>query len=306
MISDEELARHHVRVLGDNDWQREARLLQALWRERLDLPMGIHQGRPLGSRLAMPFAEDALANFTTPTVRDVLRAEVRDPVRSRLKVYRAPRIYDNLLTSQALCFNLFGELQRDLGLASRAMGHLMGDPTLVVTAIEFEHSPGRSDPRFTADKSASDVFVTYTSPSGRGFLGIEVKYAECLDDEPARYRRRYDEVASLMGCFIPERLAQLRQRPLEQLWRNHLLAGSLALDRESGFHQGTCVVLYPARNAAVDRAIAAYQSCLNERASFRAWTLESVLDALGEAKAGTWVDQVRDRYLGTASRQPRN
>ncbi len=174
----------------------------------------------------------------------------------------------------------------------------MGDPALEVTAIEFEYSPGRSDPRFTADKTAFDAFVTYTSPSGRGFLGIEVKYAEGLDDDPARYRDRYDQAASLMGCFIPDRLPLLRRKPLEQLWRNHLLAGSLKLDRESGFQEGTCVVLYPARNGAVDRAIAAYQSCLDERASFRAWTLESALNALAEANAGAWVDQVRDRYLG--------
>ena len=184
MTSKENLTQHDVLVASDNEWQREARLLQARWRERHDLPVGLHRGLPFGSRLAMPYAKDALATFMTATIRDVVRAEVLDPVMSAGKVYEEPRIYDNLLTSQALCFNLFGELQRDLGLASKAVGSLLGDPALVVTAIEFEYSPGRSDPRFTADKTAFDVFILYTSGDGRGFLGIEIKYAEDLSEDP--------------------------------------------------------------------------------------------------------------------------
>lgn len=298
MVSDADLARHEVLVYGDNEWQREARLLQGRWRERQDLPVGIHRGRPLGSRLAMPFAQQTLATFMTPAVRHVVRAEVVDGVKSVDKVYEEPRIYDNLLTSQALCFNVFGELRRDLGLASKAVGRLLGDPTLDVTAIEFEHSPGRSDPRFTADKSAFDVFVMYTSGGDRGFLGIEVKYSESLNDQPARHRARYDEVAHAMGCFVPESLPNLRQQPLEQLWRNHLLAGSLALDDMSGFNRGRFVLLYPTGNVVVQRAAELYRDCLRGQEMFKTWTLESTLDAIAEAGVGSWLHAVRERYLG--------
>jgi hypothetical protein len=252
MVSDEELAQHDVFVAGDNEWQQEARLLQALWRERKALPAGLHRDRPLGSRLAMPFAKQTLATFMTATVQDVVRAEVLDSMKSAGKVYEEARIFDNLLTSQALCFNLFGELQRDLALASRTVGRLLGDPTLEVTTIEFEHSPGRSDPRFTADHSAFDVFIAYTSRDDRAFLGIEVKYAETMSGKVARHRTRYDQVAHAMGCFVPESLLRLRQNPLEQFWRNHLLVGSLAHDQASGFKDGTFVVLYPRVRALAD------------------------------------------------------
>ena len=40
----------------------------------------------------MPFARETLANFMTDTTREVVRAEVLDPVRGAGKVYRAPRI----------------------------------------------------------------------------------------------------------------------------------------------------------------------------------------------------------------------
>lgn len=58
----------------------------------------------------MPFAKDALATVMTPIVQEVVRAEVLDSVKSAGKVYEDPRIFDNVLTSQALCFNLFGEI----------------------------------------------------------------------------------------------------------------------------------------------------------------------------------------------------
>jgi hypothetical protein len=298
MVSDEELAQHDVFVAGDNEWQQEARLLQALWRERKALPAGLHRDRPLGSRLAMPFAKQTLATFMTPTVQDIVRAEVLDSVKSAGKVYEDPRIFDNLLTSQALCFNLFGELQRDLGLASRTVGRLLSDPTLEVTAIEFEYSPGRSEPRFTADQSAFDVFVAYTSGGTRAFLGIEVKYAETMSGKVARHRARYDEVARATGCFVPERLPLLRQKPLEQFWRNHLLVGSLVLDLASGFKEGTFVVLYPQRNTVVYDAVEAYRGCLSDKRTFNTWTLERVLDAVLREHSDPWVRAVRERYLG--------
>lgn len=144
------------------------------WRERRLLPVGEHRERPLGSRLAMPLAEQALANFMTDTVREVVRSEVLDPIRCHGKIYRAPRVFEDLLSSQPLCFNSFGELQRDLDLASRVFRSLLLRPDVRVTAIDFEHSPGRGEVRFTGDSSAFDVFVSFTAGAEHGFVGIEV------------------------------------------------------------------------------------------------------------------------------------
>jgi hypothetical protein len=41
------------------------------------------------------------------------------------KLFAQPRIFDDLLSSQPLRFNLFGELTRDLALASRVMHRLL-------------------------------------------------------------------------------------------------------------------------------------------------------------------------------------
>lgn len=292
LITDDILAQHHVLVPSDNDFQREARLRQGLWREKEGLPIGDHRGRPLGSRLAMPFALETLANYLTENIKGVVRAEVQKTE----KLYRAPRIYDDLLSSQPLCFNLFGELHLDLDLASKAFQRLLGQP-VSVTGIEFEHSPGRGDPRFTADGSALDVFVSYELGGTKGFVGIEVKYVENLDLDEARHRARYDQIAREMNIFVPSSLPTLRVRPLEQFWRDHLLACSLLLDRASGYDHGAFVVLYPNGNKIVESAVTRYRSCLLDAATFTSWTLEQVLDALDDAGAGAWARQVRERYV---------
>ena len=215
------LRNHHAFVKSDNPFQRAVRLRQAFWREKRGYPIGLHRGVPLGTRLLMPGAEEHLWNYLTDGIRDVVRAEVLDPRRSEGKLFARPRIFDDLLSSQPLCFNLFGELKRDLALASRVLGRLAPSRVKTVHRIEFEYSPGRRDPRYTADRSAFDVYVEYESIVGkRGFLGVEVKYHEDLNDALAPHRERYDEVAQGMGCFHPSSLSGLRMKPINQLWRD--------------------------------------------------------------------------------------
>jgi hypothetical protein len=121
-----------------------------------------------------------------------------------------------------------------------------------VTRVAFEHSPGRSDPRYAADNSAFDVYIEYVTPSGgSGFVGVEVKYVEDMSDQPARHRERYDEVADLMACFEPTERRRLRAVPLNQIWRDHLLAGSMVLERESPWSEGRFSTLIAIRVAAV-------------------------------------------------------
>ncbi len=295
----EALRAHQVHVESDNPFQRRARLLQALWRESQGLPVGLHRGQPLGSRIPMPFAEATLANYLTDTIRAVVRREVADPARSAEKLYGKPRIFEDLLSSQPLCFNLFGELQQDLGLATRALRRLWPDRVSEVVAVDFEHSPGRSDPTYTADRSAFDVFITCKTPRGAaGFVGVEVKYHESMKDRPAPHRPAYDEIAAAMGVFRADGVERLKRSPLQQIWRDHLLSGALV--RRGGYEAGLLVLLYPADNAACARAAAAYEACLRGaqgETGFEARTLEAVAAAIRAETAAPWIDALVERYL---------
>jgi len=301
LIKDSQLAaRYHALEKGDNLFQRRARILQSMWRVEQGYPVGEHLGRQgkrlIGSRLAMPWAQATLANFLNETIRQVVRNEVLNSDKRAGKLYAVPRLYNDLLSSQPLCFNLFGELQQDLTLASRTFGDLMPAHVKQVTAIEFEYSPGRSTATYTADQSAFDVYVAFRTPHDQpGFVGIEVKYHENLKNAAARHRSRYDEVAELMGCFKHERLALLRQHPLQQIWRDHLLAGSLR--QADHFKVGFFAVLYPEGNVNCATALQAYRDCLTNDDSFITWTLEQFTSTIRHHTQAQWIDMFVERYL---------
>lgn len=275
-------------------FRRAARVQQSIWRESKGLPIGEHGGQPLGSRLPVDYAKDTLANYLTPNIKRIVQSELMSSSDERL--FAVPRIYNDLLSSQPLCFNLFGELKADLGLATATFQKLRPDAVKMVRAIEFEYSPGRSDPRFTADRSAFDVFVEYDTPEGsRGFFGIEVKYHENLKDSPADHRPRYDQVAAAMDCFRAEALPALRVPPLQQIWRDHLLAGIMR--QELDYDQGVFVFLYPAPNVHCRSAVLKYSNTLRDNRSFTAWTLEEVVAVLSIVTPDAWVREFRERYL---------
>jgi hypothetical protein len=284
-------------------FQRRARILQSMWRTERGYPIGEHgrrgARRPLGSRLAMPWARETLANYLSETIRQVVRNEVLDREASRNKLYARPRIFDDLLSSQPLCFNLFAELQQDLRLATAVLQALAPGRVAQVTGIAFEHSPGRGDERYTGDRSAFDVYVAYRTPlDERGFAGIEVKYHENLIGRAAQHRSRYDEIAQQMGCFRDGCRECLKAQPLQQIWRDHLLAGSML---ENGdFGDGFFAFLYARDNPHCAQAVSDYRRCLLDGDTFVAWTLEDVTAAIQRCTQAEWIDRVVDRYLNFA------
>ena len=149
----------------------------------------------------MPLAQENLMNFLTPNIKEVVRKEVQDPQRAQGKLYGRPRIYNNLLSSQPLCFNLFGELCLDLNLATKTIREMSNGRVDCIVGIDFEYSPGRGDKRYLGDKSAFDVYIRYkTKNGGQGFIGIEVKYHKYK--VLFRASDRYEDISIQMNCFL--------------------------------------------------------------------------------------------------------
>jgi len=296
-IPRELLREHRVSVRRDNRFQQRARLLQALWREERGLPIGRSEsGIPLGSRLPREFAEEKGANLMTDASLAAARREV---AAKRGRVIEDDRLWENLLSSQPLAFNLFSELEVHLDLAARVLRRLWPERIGAVTRIAFEHSPGRGISTYTDDGTSFDVYVEHTAPlGGRGFVGIEVKYQEDLRAKRATHRPRYDEVTTAMGCFKPDLILGLRREPIEQLWRDHMLAGSMLLDTSAGWESGLYVFLYPEDNKVCRAAVQLYREHLSDARTFDAVTLEAVVAAIEAETDAAWIRELRARYLG--------
>lgn len=292
----DELERHHSYVAGDSPFQATLRLRQAKWRERNGYPIGEHRGRPLGSRLAMPWAEESLANYLTPAIGELVGREVADAKRVG-KLISQPRIFNDLLSSQPLAFNLFGELALDLDLATAVCGELWPSSIGRVTSIEFEWSPGRGDAKYLDNRSAFDVAVFYeTREAERGFVGIEVKYHENLQVGASTHKPRYDQVAAASGVFVDHADNDLRRPPLQQIWLDHLLALSM-LQADDGWTEGSFVLLHPAENSRCVKVGDAYRDHISAPATFERVTIERVVAAMKLHTDATWPAAFADRYL---------
>jgi len=278
-----------------SDFQRKARILQSMWRTEKGFEPGIFRGRKLGSLLPMPWAKETLSNYLFDTIKQVVQDEVIDNPNDE-KLYSKPRIFNNLLSGQPLCFNLFAKLKVDLQLASKVFNALSPNRIKEVIKIEFEYSPGRRDPKYTGDRSAFDVYVEFLSDSGKkGFIGIEVKYHENLKNKPAEMRQRYFEIASKMNCFKESALGRLQEKPLEQIWRDHLLAGSIL--QADDFDDGFFVFLYPKGNNHCSQAIKDYRNCLTDSKTFEDWVMEDVVSSIQQFTQDKWIYLLYDRYL---------
>lgn len=293
---------HAFQNIDGCGFRRRARILQSIWRDEQGYEMGKNGGEGLGSRLPMPWAQDTLGNYLTDAIRDVVVAEVLSPQRDPEKLYAKPRIFNDLLSSQPLAFNLFGELQHDLDLGSRLIEGMTDGRFRRLVKVDFEHSPKRRNPKYTGDRTAFDVFLICEGANqSRAFIGIEVKYHENLAgkaeerDQRSNHHNHYDEITDAMGCFAAESGAELKKAPSRQIWRDHLLAGSLLQAHD--YDDGIFVFLYPKDNLHCLSAIDKYRSCLMDEKTLAVRTLESVVAQLRRHSDAAWINSFYDRYL---------
>jgi hypothetical protein len=299
------LARYKVdEAIDGTEFRKKARLMASLWRETQGLPPGAHHARrrdgtmvcrELGSRLEFGHAKRTGANFLTPAIRRQVRDRLAHPEAHEL--IREERLWADLLSSQPMCFNLFGELAADLDLATSAARAWWPDRVEQVTELRFEWSPGALDPRYLGNRTAFDAVLIHTTPDdGRGFIGIETKYHERAEP-PKRLRperlRRYDEVTERSGAFRPGWEQALAKTDLQQIWLDHLLALSMLPE----WDRGLFVLVYPAANTSMASVASRYAAALRDPSTFQHRTLEDLTARLHVVTSDPWVAAFEDRYL---------
>lgn len=279
------LKKHRVHETMDTRFRSAARMLQALWREDRDLPIGSYIGddgkrHKLGSRITGA-AGKLGANFLTPEIAHVARREVA--YREVGAMVDQERLATNLLSSVPLTFNLLAPLGMVAERATSVLTELLPNFSGLPVQLLYEHSPGRGNPKFTADYTAFDALFRYTtSLGGKGFVAIEVKYSETMREPVPDMRIRYDELSESSGLFVDPVAAALRTNPLQQLWREHILAQSM-IDANL-YDEGYFVTIAPRLNYHAQRGIEAYSANLREpqdgKVRFVNLALEEVIEAI--------------------------
>jgi hypothetical protein len=149
------------------------------------------------------------------------------------------RLEHNMLSSMPLCFNLFGALRGSPDLP-RLLLEAFRIPVAQVVDVTCEWAP-LDRKAHLEDRTAFDAFVRFSTPTGEPcFLAVETKYTETFS--PTEYPNPIYAQRTDSSTWLRHGVSDVLRPPAtNQLWRNLLLAESLAATSE--FHDGWTAVL---------------------------------------------------------------
>jgi len=144
-------------------------------------------------------------------------------------LFNEDRLFNNLLSSQPLAFNFFGDLKQDLEFAKLAISAFIPEITSV-TNVFFEFAPKE---KYTGDNSAFDVAIEIMVGDKKGLLGLECKYTDTFSVK--EYSREEYENIHKMSTNFTGSYTELKSSRFNQLFRNQLIAESLIQNEKYDF-----------------------------------------------------------------------
>lgn len=284
-----------LQVASDTMHRARYRLLQSWWREHvLGLRPGFNGRQYVGSLL--PADAPPAANYLTQEAREYA-AERVGQIQAEGGTVNVDRLRRNLLSSQPLCFNVFGHLQAHPTAAAAVLSQTFGVTVDEVVHIDVEWAPLRA--LHLGDRTAFDAFIDFKAAGQRRFLAVEVKYTEPFSQRMYD-RPEYRQITAESGAFVDGAAERLMLPPTNQLWRHTLLTLSLAATGD--YDDGQAAVLSLADDAGVHKAVTGLAAEVNTDAVLPAvGNLERLVTAAcAIPELAPWAATLRTRYLDTA------
>lgn len=231
---------------GDTGFVAKCRLLQSIYRVEIGEQIRPYKGRDrvyyFGNYI--DHGESSGANFLEEYI--FAYAKYRLAYKRPYETINSDRLYNNLLSSQPMAFNLFCPLKRMLNerpsAATLALRAALPDHRIAeVTDVELEYIPANYM-ELSGDKSAMDAIIRFVDEDGnKSFIAIETKYSENLGtnvaydtDENGNKTPRQQSIKAVkrLKCFSPdvERDIINGDIALTQIYRNFLLSEMYGLE----------------------------------------------------------------------------
>ena len=255
---------------GDSRFVAECRRLQSIYRYEIG-----EEIRPYTDRYGnVHYYGNYISNGENPkdgcwknflTEHAFNYAKDRVEHKKKYETIEGDRLFNNLLSSQPMAFNLFCPLRQmreeSPETATKVIkAALPGYPIHIVTEVELEFIP-ENHMELTGDKSAMDAIIRFEDEHGKeGFIAIETKYSENLgtnvaydrDDNGKKIpRAKSIEAVKELQCFKleEERLIIEGKKGLTQIYRNFLLSETYGLDEGL---QSYSIILAPQKHRSTD------------------------------------------------------
>lgn len=247
------------------EFRNVCREQQGMFREMIGEPMGVGPWRNSvkkqismlanGEKTGKNFVDKFTFNYAKSRVRNIQAHETIDEF----------RLFNNMLSSQPMAFNLFCPFIR---MIKEGKGDIVtsvfkaifpdkyiGEVTDV--GLEYLHTDIKN---YLNDCTAMDAIVRYKDTDGKpAFIAIETKYTDVLGENTSnkeRAQNSYREWIERIGMFKPETESELLsgEKAVTQIYRNFLLTGCYGI--VEGANRCYSVVLAPALHPTTVKEVA--------------------------------------------------
>lgn len=235
---------------SDNAFTRKARLLQSMYR----VEIGEEEGT--GPTRASKRKYGNMISGGEAFGKNFLMKETFEYAKERVANKRGNetidgfRLFNNLLSSQPMAFNLFHPLmlllKQDPAKVTLAVRSVFRNiPVFEVTEIGLEFIPTPIE-KYTNDKSAMDAYIRFVdNKGGKHIIAIETKYTDVLGVNEANRCEEQKQMLIDTGLFSAdfEDLLMGGKVKLTQIYRNLLLTERYRM--VEGLKDSYSVVLSP-------------------------------------------------------------
>lgn len=160
-------------------------------------------------------------NFLTSEAEQAATITISGRQDSKHGIIEESRLNFNLLSSQPLCFNFFGELMMDKQLGLSVLKIWWPEVTELKRII-FEYAP---DERYTNDNSAFDIAFEVSIGQQSGLIGLECKYTDTFSVKEYT-KKEYEDIFKASKSFKAT-YNEFINKKYNQLFRNQLIAEAL-------------------------------------------------------------------------------
>lgn len=245
------------------------------------------------------------ANFISPAAFAYAKERVADKQGNSDLTIDEHRLFNNMLSSQPMCFNLLADFRAGVQAgwpdATEVLAAIFAESEIgTIASVEVEMIP-RPTADYIDDKTAFDALIQFTNCNGQtGIAAIETKYTDKLGGNVASRQDRKLALINELNLLTPEGRAWYANHGFDQIARNLLL--TLAYARRHAVDNAINYVLGPSDDHETPALIDEMNARLAPKYRDRLlWLpLEQVVDRGVSAGPGYYADHLRRfrrRYL---------
>ena len=254
-------------------------------------------------------------NFLTEFAFNYAKERVNPENKKPYETIESDRLFNNLLSSQPMAFNLFCPLrqmrEKSPETATKVIKAALPSYSIhEVTDVDLEFIP-ENYKDLTGDKSAMDAIIRFEEEQGKkGFIAIETKYSENLGTNAAydrdkngnkTPRKQSLKAVQELNCFksdVESRIINGEVR-LTQIYRNFLLSEKFGHDEGLNSYS---IILAPRNHPSTDNEFKSLYNELKEehRTKINSMHLEDFVNAIinnSPTEYRVVFERFYDRYL---------